>query len=86
MAGYGHFYRALQPGRRIPLGTIFENLPGVTVELERLPHSPQVIPYFWVRGAKAGDIEGGWDCRNGRDYPDWDVLITEVEKSEPAEE
>ena len=32
------------------------------------------------------DIEGGWDCRNGDEYPDWDVLVTEVQKSEPAEE
>lgn len=28
------------------------------------------------------DIEGGLDCRNGPDYPDWDVIITEVEKND----
>ena len=28
------------------------------------------------------DVEGGLDCRNGADYPDWDVVITEVEKSD----
>lgn len=26
------------------------------------------------------DIEGGWDCRNGDGHPDWDILITEVQK------
>lgn len=26
------------------------------------------------------NIEGGWDCRNGGGHPDWDILITEVEK------
>lgn len=27
------------------------------------------------------DVEGGWECRNGDEHPDWDVLITEVEKN-----
>lgn len=27
------------------------------------------------------DVEGGWECRNGADYPDWDVMVTEVEKN-----
>ena len=26
------------------------------------------------------DVEGGWECRNGMDHPDWDVLVTEVVK------
>lgn len=28
------------------------------------------------------DVEGGWACRNGNgvDIPDWDVVVTEVEK------
>lgn len=30
-------------------------------------------------------VEGGWDCRNGSEHPDWDVLITEVQKSEQAD-
>lgn len=34
-----------------PLGSIAENHPGVTVELERIiPTSQTIIPYFWVRG------------------------------------
>lgn len=28
------------------------------------------------------DVEGGLDCRNGSEYPDWDVMITEVEKND----
>lgn len=28
------------------------------------------------------DVEGGWDCRNGPDYPDWDIVITEVVKND----
>lgn len=24
-------------------------------------------------------VKGGWECRNGGGYPDWDVVITEVE-------
>jgi len=28
------------------------------------------------------DVEGGWDCRNGPEHPDWDILITEVEKND----
>jgi len=35
-----------------PLGTVFANLPDVTVHLERVvPGRDRVIPYFWVRGA-----------------------------------
>ena len=28
------------------------------------------------------DVKGGWECRNGDRYPDWDVVVTEVQKSE----
>ncbi len=39
------------PSDQFPLGTLFEQLPGVTVELERIiPAQDVVIPYFWVRG------------------------------------
>lgn len=31
------------------------------------------------------DVEGGWDCRNGDDHPDWDVIVTEVRKHEHPE-
>jgi hypothetical protein len=27
------------------------------------------------------DVRGGFDCRNGDQHPDWDVIITEVEKN-----
>ncbi len=31
------------------------------------------------------DVEGGFECRNGDEHPDWDVIVTEVEKNGPAE-
>lgn len=54
------------PADDFPLGTVFENLPGVTVELERLiPHDRYIIPYFWVRGAHAEDIEMAFEPHAG---------------------
>lgn len=26
-------------------------------------------------------VEGGWECRNGPDKPDWDVIVSRVQKS-----
>jgi hypothetical protein len=31
------------------------------------------------------DVEGGWDCRNGPEQPDWEAVITEVVKSERSD-
>ncbi|WP_336133580.1 hypothetical protein [Natronomonas amylolytica] len=31
------------------------------------------------------DVRGGWECRNGPESPDWDVLITEVEKPDASD-
>ncbi|SFS10535.1 Predicted DNA binding protein, contains HTH domain [Halomicrobium zhouii] len=54
------------PADEFPLGTIFENLPTVTVELERLiPHETMIIPYFWVRGADAVDVEAAFEAHAG---------------------
>lgn len=54
------------PAEEFPLGSVFENLPGVTVELERLiPHETFIIPYFWVRGTKTEDIESAFDLHPG---------------------
>jgi predicted DNA binding protein len=54
------------PVAEFPLGSVFENLPGVTVELERLiPHETLIIPYFWVRGADAEDIEAAFEPHVG---------------------
>ncbi|WP_254810538.1 helix-turn-helix domain-containing protein [Natronosalvus amylolyticus] len=40
-----------------PLGTVFANLPDVTVQLERVIPDPNgVIPYFWVRGTDSDSI------------------------------
>ena len=50
------------PADEFPLGTVFGNLPEVTVELERIiPHDHLVIPYFRVRGAAAADIEASFE-------------------------
>ncbi|WP_137285413.1 helix-turn-helix domain-containing protein [Halorussus salinisoli] len=49
------------PSDQFPLGTVFQRLPGVTVELERIiPAQDVVIPYFWVRGTDVDDIEGAF--------------------------
>jgi len=54
------------PTAEFPLGSIFENVPGVTVELERLiPHETLMIPYFWVRGVETGDIEAAFESHPG---------------------
>lgn len=28
------------------------------------------------------DVRGGFDCRNGGDHPDWDIVIMEMEKGD----
>ncbi|SFR36663.1 helix-turn-helix domain-containing protein [Halogeometricum limi] len=49
------------PSDQFPLGTVFNQLPNVTVELERLvPAQDVVIPYFWVRGTEVADIESAF--------------------------
>ncbi|MDG5775093.1 helix-turn-helix domain-containing protein [Haloarculaceae archaeon H-GB1-1] len=54
------------PAEEFPLGSVFENLPGVTVELERLiPHETLIIPYFWVRGVETEAIEAAFDPHPG---------------------
>ena len=49
------------PSDQFPLGTVFHQLPNVTVTLERLiPAQDVVIPYFWVRGTEVSDIESAF--------------------------
>ena len=31
------------------------------------------------------NVEGGWECRNGPNHPDWDVVISEVTKKDAPE-
>ena len=31
------------------------------------------------------DVEGGFECRNEVERPDWDVVVTEVVKTERSE-
>lgn len=28
------------------------------------------------------EVQGGWECLNGDEYPDWDVVVTEVRKTD----
>ena len=54
------------PSGQFPLGTIFDQLPGVKVELERIiPERDVVIPFFWVRGTRVDDIENAFDAHPG---------------------
>ncbi|ELY53583.1 bacterio-opsin activator HTH domain-containing protein [Natronococcus amylolyticus DSM 10524] len=51
---------------QFPLGTVFTQLPGVAIELERLiPARDVVIPYFWVRGTEVEDVEGAFSGHPG---------------------
>jgi len=59
------------PADQFPLGTIFRQLPDVTVELERIiPAQDVVIPYFWVRGTDAPDIETSF-----HDHPGVEAIL-----------
>ncbi|SER72891.1 helix-turn-helix domain-containing protein [Natrinema salaciae] len=54
------------PSDQFPLGSVFEQLPGVTVELERIiPARDVVVPYFWVRGTVVDDIESAFTDHPG---------------------
>lgn len=49
------------PADRFPLGTVFDELPGVTVKLERIiPTQDVIVPYFWVCGTTADGVEGSF--------------------------
>lgn len=46
------------PTGALPSKTVFERLPGMTVELERIvPTEEAVVPYAWVHGVDEGEIE-----------------------------
>ncbi|GAB6880345.1 hypothetical protein JCM17823_26190 [Halorubrum gandharaense] len=50
------------PSDQFPLGSVFTQRPTVTVELERIiPSKEMVIPYFWVRGTEADDLESAFN-------------------------
>ncbi|WP_226010862.1 helix-turn-helix domain-containing protein [Halomicrobium salinisoli] len=54
------------PSGEFPLGTVFERLPDVTIELERIiPAQDVVVPYFWVRGTVVDDIEAAFGDHPG---------------------
>lgn len=50
------------PSDQFPLGSVFHEMPNVTVKLDRLiPSQDVVIPYFWVRGSKVDSIESAFN-------------------------
>ncbi|MFC7209909.1 helix-turn-helix domain-containing protein [Natronoarchaeum sp. GCM10025321] len=56
------------PAEEFPLGSIFETISGVVVELERIvPHDARIVPYFWVRGGAIPDIEAAFGDHSGVD-------------------
>jgi predicted DNA binding protein len=45
------------PAQEFALGTVFAELPDVTIQLERIiPDANGVVPYFWVRGTASNNI------------------------------
>ncbi len=49
-----------------PLGSVFDDLPDVTVELERVvPTNHTVIPYFWIRGTEVEDVASKFAAHPG---------------------
>lgn len=49
-----------------PLGSIFEEFPAATVELERVvPNDEVVIPYAWVYGVRVDDVEAAFSAHPG---------------------
>jgi len=54
------------PSNEFPLGNVFERLPDVTIELERIiPARDVVVPYFWVRGTSIDDVESAFTDHPG---------------------
>lgn len=61
---------------QFPLGSIFENRPEVTVELERVvPTRSTMVPYLWVRGAESDDVVAAFGAHPGTERIE---LIDEV--------
>jgi len=51
--------------------------PAVTSEQELVAELQDLLRRAESDGV---DVRGGWECRNGASHPDWDVVITELEK------
>lgn len=49
-----------------PLGSVFEEYPAATVELERVvPNHDVLIPHAWVYGVRADDVEAAFSAHPG---------------------
>lgn len=52
------------PAGTFPLGHIFESLPEVTIEIERVvPTNRVMLPYFWVRNVPSTDVRDTLETR-----------------------
>jgi len=55
-----------QPGRRVPTGNgLREPADGDGRTGAAHPHETHIIPYFWVRGADAADVEAAFEAHDG---------------------
>jgi len=46
------------PSGELPSSTVFDRLPGLTVELERVvPTEDVIVPYAWVHGVEVDEVE-----------------------------
>lgn len=51
-----------------PLGSVFEDFPDITLELERVvPTQTALMPYLWVHGVAAAELEALLDRPSGMD-------------------
>lgn len=50
---------------------------GPTTEAELSTNLQTLFRQAYENGI---EVRGGWPCRNGSAHPDWDVVVTEVEK------
>lgn len=55
----------------------------VTTEEEFAERLGELVYTAYEKGV---DIEGGWECRNSSEDPDWAVLILEVTKKDAGDE
>lgn len=64
------------PAQEFALGTVFADLPDVTIQLERvIPDANGVVPYFWVRGTESENIVAQFSAHPGvRDIQEVDQV------------
>lgn len=56
--------------------------PPITTKAEL---NEEIEALLWRAHENGIDVRGGFECRNGVEHPDWDVIVTEVTKPESSE-